>query len=258
MQFIYYLGQTKQIAIGDYIQNYSEIFTELGSQLSFTDYHDHQYHLSGSGHLEFENNKLKLKSGYLWLQSFNQEEPFYVETANAYIKYTGGESIISFDSYNEKSQIISLQGKWKFANKFEQFRSVLIPSGTFSFISQKYNDGTPRRPTIIGKSSYRKVTSLFSEVKPLTEQSIHNFKSLVKKPETKVRRINRLPASVMRKKQKEKEIKSAMSLIQDIARGGRQKTKKNMTKKKPTDSFLRYYQSRLTEMKKSKKRKKNN
>ena len=38
--FIHHLGKTKKIKVGDHIHNFSEIFTEMGSQVTFSDYYD--------------------------------------------------------------------------------------------------------------------------------------------------------------------------------------------------------------------------
>ena len=45
-------GKTKQLRAGDYLYDFSEVMTEEGAQVSFSDYYDHQFHLAGSGHIK--------------------------------------------------------------------------------------------------------------------------------------------------------------------------------------------------------------
>src|SRR6056300_417192 len=66
--FMFNDGKVKTLKKGDVIQDLSEIVTEEGAQVSFSDFYDHVYHLAGSGNVKFYNKALELKKGYLWLQ----------------------------------------------------------------------------------------------------------------------------------------------------------------------------------------------
>ena len=53
-------GKTKQLRAGDYLYDFSEVMTEEGAQVSFSDYYDHQFHLAGSGHIKMMNKIVEL------------------------------------------------------------------------------------------------------------------------------------------------------------------------------------------------------
>lgn len=278
--FVHHGGKTKKLKVGDHIHNFSEIFTEVGSQVSFSDYFDHQYHLAGSGHVKINGKKMELKNGYLWLQSFNREEAFTIETANAHVNYMYGESVVSFDSYKGKSQIMTISGRWNFSNKFEKWRTSTLQDGQFSFISKDYENGSPRQPTPIGQGSYKKVVGLFGNVKTLDQQASRDFQihaavpknDTYKKPTTPmVKTKSRSVASVVEGDQfpsRAATTDSSTDLIREIAAGGKATTEvtptyKPVKKWKPTkttatssekESFMNYYNYRLKQMKPKKKK----
>lgn len=259
--FIHHLGKTSKVKVGDHIHNFSEIFTEVGSQISFSDYYDHQYHLAGSGHLKLNGKTVELQGGYLWLQSFNREESFAIETANAHINYMYGESVVSFNTYDGKTQIMTISGGWDFSNKFEKYRSARLQEGQFSFISKDYENGSPRQPTPIGQGSFSKVTGLFGGVKRLNQQASRDFQvhANVKKTEStsfKVPMVKRGIASQIEGDQFPSRDEDGTALIRQIAAAGKS-TDSAPTYKTPSktekESFLRYYNSRVSTMKPKKK-----
>ena len=63
----------RRIRKGDKIYKYSEIITEEGAQISFSDHNDHKFHLAGSGHVRCFDKIMKLKRGYLWVQSYKKK-----------------------------------------------------------------------------------------------------------------------------------------------------------------------------------------
>ena len=278
--FIHHLGKTKKVKVGDHIHNFSEIFTEVGSQVTFSDYYDHQFHLSGSGHVKLNGKTMELKGGYLWLQSFNREESFAVETANAHVNYMYGESVISFDAYSGKSQLMTISGGWDFSNKFEKYRTTRLQDGQFSFISKDYENGSPRQPTPIGQGSYKKVVSLFGGVKTLDQQASRDFQinGVAAAPTSKktstppmIKTRARGIASHVEGDQFPAKTDSA-ALIREIAAGGKDydepkvattyKPKKKVStwtglSKSEKDSFMNYYNYRLNKMKPKKKVSKN-
>ena len=66
-------GHTKALSLGDAIEDFAEIYTEEGSQLTLSDHYDHIYYVSGSGHIKFLNKILELKNGYLRIQSYQKK-----------------------------------------------------------------------------------------------------------------------------------------------------------------------------------------
>lgn len=175
---------TKNVVVGKHIPAGADIFTEEGAQLVFNDYYNHQYILSGSGHVHVQPRSLKLKSGYLWVQTLGgqSEGEFIISTANSEINYNHGESIISFDPYSGKTQLLVLRGEYYFKNILYQKNYVSVRDGRFSFISNNVNDGLPRKPTPIGYGSFKKITGLFKDVKTLEEQEDQARKVAENKP----------------------------------------------------------------------------
>jgi len=168
-------GQTVKLHVGDVVNDFSEIMTEEGAQISFRDFHDHQYHLSGSGYIKLMNRTIELKRGYLWLQSFSHEKDYRIETANAGILYNDGESIVSFDSASGRSQVLVVSGKVTMENLMEPQLKQDVTSGNFSFVDQEYESGIPRPQTLIGFSSFKKVFALFDGVTPMNQNDVDFF-----------------------------------------------------------------------------------
>jgi len=165
--FVYSGGKTKSLVPGDTVDDFSEIIIEVGGQVSFADYYNHRFHLSGSGHVRLLKRMVDLKQGYLWIQSSDYGKSL-VQTANSKITYTRGELITSFESDTGKTQVLSVKGFVDFANLLQEDVVVTIPEGNFSFIDKNYAEGIPRNPTQIGFNSFKKLTALFPGVSPLT------------------------------------------------------------------------------------------
>ena len=154
-------GKTKILRPGDPIENLSDVFTEEGGKLEFADYFDNRYSLAGSGHIQLKDKTLLLKRGYLWMKSPQERPGFVIQTANALASYKKGEIIISFDEQERKTQLLTLQGRFRFGSIIEKIMSVDVEEGHFSFIKKDYNNEWPRTPVPIGEKSFKKVTALF-------------------------------------------------------------------------------------------------
>ncbi len=178
-------GKTKSLHSGDQIPAFSEVYTEVGAQITLSDYFDHKYHLAGSGHLQFLSKSVQLKDGYLWVQSFQDHQTFAVQTANSVASFKRGEGIISFDGASGKSQLLVKKGQWQFANAFSKEFSQTITEGQFSFITIDETEGFPRAGTPIGYKSFNKVVALFKNVDqsaPVGMQPERNIASVVESP----------------------------------------------------------------------------
>lgn len=163
--FYSHQGKTVQLKEGMHIANQGQIYTEIGSQISFNDYYDHIYQLSGSGHLVVHKNLIELKNGYFYVKSLSHDPvvgPFSVTTANAQVSYTTGEGIVSFDTYTGKTQMMTVKGKFHFSNILTTEAYTEVGEGKFSFIHNDQDHGAPRKPTPIGYSSFQKITGLFN------------------------------------------------------------------------------------------------
>jgi hypothetical protein len=157
-------GTTKVLKKGDHIYDLSDVITEEGSFISFVNYFDQQFHLAGSGHIKVMNQIVELKRGYMWLESLSDSEvQSSIQTPNAFTHFDKGQAIISYDQYSGKTQILSIKGDFTFGNIFQDHLKVSVPGGEFSFISKDYEEGSPRQPTPVGQSAFKKLTGLFSD-----------------------------------------------------------------------------------------------
>ena len=168
-------GETKFLRPGDHIENFSEILTEEGGRIEFSDYLDNSYSLAGSGHIEFRNKILILKRGYLWIKSKQNKREFVIQTANAFAAYKRGEAVISFDEQERKTQLLVVKGKLRFGSLAEEIMSVDIQEGYFSFIKKDFNNERPRIPTPVGVKSLQNVTSLFENFIPIPTNNRNNL-----------------------------------------------------------------------------------
>ncbi|MGI4992423.1 hypothetical protein ACRXCV_07330 [Halobacteriovorax sp. GFR7] len=165
--------QTKKLDAGSFIYDFDDIFTEVGAELVFRDYFDHEYHVSGSSYISMLNKIVELKSGYVWVKSIEEtDDKFQLQTVNATISYNSGEYIASYDPENGKTQILSITGTHTINNNVYEFMKEQVGPGRFSFVKEDYENGAPRVPTPISSSAYEAVTSLFPAVKPMNERTL--------------------------------------------------------------------------------------
>ncbi len=167
--FILIDSKTQTLKIGDLVEDMSEIITEDGAQITFNDYYNHIYHLAGGGHVQIMRRLIDLRSGHLWVQTKGDGGVSLIQTANAKVSYTIGEAIVSYDSGSGKTQVLSVRGQFDMCNQLLEDVTVAVSEGHFSFIQKDIDNGVPRNPTPIGVESYKKVTSLFVGVDPLSQ-----------------------------------------------------------------------------------------
>lgn len=159
-------GHTKVLKKGDLINDFAEILTEEGAMAHLSDYHNHHFHLAGGGHIKFLNKIVELKHGRMWIQSYGNKKKFMVQTANAQIFYTQGEGIVSYENYTDKTQVLAIKGEFRLENILNRLLHIDVGDGQFSFVHHDYNEGRPRRPTPIGKNSFKQIMSYFHGVHP--------------------------------------------------------------------------------------------
>lgn len=167
-------GETKILKAGDEVHEGSEIVSEEGAQVSYSDFYDHMFHLSGSGQIALTKDKEhQLRRGYIWVQSYNDNMPAVIKTANAFTTFRKVEMILSFDNASGRTQVLAVTGSFDFSNLLETHLSRKIEAGNFSFVDNEYEQGMPRTPTLIGFNSYKKITGLFDGVKPQDPQAMN-------------------------------------------------------------------------------------
>lgn len=167
-------GKTQILKAGDEVQEGSEIVSEEGAQVSYSDFYDHMFHLSGSGQIALTKDKEhELRRGYIWVQSYNDNMPAVIKTANAFATFRKVEMILSFDNASGRTQVLAVTGNFDFTNLLETHLSRKIDAGNFSFVDNEYEQGMPRTPTLIGFNSYKKITGLFDGVKPQDPQAMN-------------------------------------------------------------------------------------
>ena len=179
-------GKTSQLKIGQEIILGSEVLTTSSGTVSLTDYYDHQFHLSHSSHIKMIGDTVQLRAGQVWMQSFRKgssNSSFKLSSANGIAKYNYGEAIFSFDPTTAKSQLLVIQGRFKFSNINNEMDHTYVEDGLFSYIETEKNEGSPRTPTPVGFSSFKKITHLFNKVTPMASTD-HIIKRTAKIPRT--------------------------------------------------------------------------
>ena len=266
-------GKTKQLRAGDYLYDFSEVMTEEGAQVSFSDYYDHQFHLAGSGHIKMMNKIVELVRGYMWVQSYRPTKiPFSIQTANSTIKYYDGEAIVSFDGLGGKSQIMVLKGDFKMGNILHKVRhfDVVVADGEFSSIDNEFNGGNPRATTPVGYQSFQKVLSLFTGIKPLDDDN-DLYRSVKRMPAKKKKLLKLKRKKAIGRAERDSVLKNYIEGQVPMAAKGNEKVVSKKTNTENQIIFLRidksarergkkafknYYGVILNKIKKEKKNKK--
>ena len=166
-----------QLEVGD------ELTTTMGSQVTFSNYFNQTFHLAAGSEVALSGKRnLELKKGFLWSQS-KEHVSSLIMTPNSTISYEKGEGVTSFDPHGGRTQLLVINGEFKLSNLYEGHKTQSIKDGEFSFIDSEYESGFPRKPTLIGYKSYRKVTSLFTGVTPLgdSHNALEHKKELLRK-----------------------------------------------------------------------------
>ncbi|WP_127714441.1 hypothetical protein [Halobacteriovorax sp. HLS] len=171
--------KTTLLKAGDHVYDFQQIFTEVGSQVSFVNYQDQLFHLAGGGNIRSLKGIIELQNGYLWMESISGSSAGYqVQTPNARLEFSNGESIIDFDNSSGKTQLLVLNGTVEFGNLFQDHLTTEVSSGKFSFISKDYENGAPRNPTPVGKNTFAKVQGLFDK-KNVAKKPTKNVASIL-------------------------------------------------------------------------------
>jgi hypothetical protein len=248
-------GKTLPLKTGMHLSSQTEIFTEVGAQVSINDYYDHIYHLSGGGHMIVHRNLIELKEGYLWVKSLAYDElkgPLRVNTANAIAENATGEGIISYDSYSGKTQILTVKGNFIFRNSLNEFQNIGLTEGQFSFIQNDHENGSPRRPTPIGYASYQKVTSLFSDVEAIDKTAMQKQRTYPTTSPVKKAVTKRFPASKKPSKVDPfAKVLGEVSSNPETTKAGHTtiiKLRSPASIKKNSDNLLNYYQKKVKKL----------
>ena len=172
-------NETKQLAKGVFLPTNSKIIVAKGGQLSLQAESSEIYHLSESSSLEIWREQLVLLQGTLWVQSQNDDKERGIETVNSFIEFKKSEFVLSFDEVSKKSQIFVISGHASIANIFMREKKELLVSGEISFVQKDFQQGMPRRPSLIGQESLSAVFSKFRGIKPGDE----NFQNILNENE---------------------------------------------------------------------------
>ncbi len=153
----------------------SEIFSEENGYVEFQDYQNRFFKLAGGGQIQFFQNIVTLKNGFLWFKypglstaEGGRRASLFVQTANSIASSSpSSEGIFSFDSFTGQTQLLSLAGRFEFANILEQRKTVVVEAGEFSAIRAKENNGIPRIPSEIGPESFAKLAQFFKSIEKM-------------------------------------------------------------------------------------------
>lgn len=159
-------GRMDRLRVGQHLYDQSQITTAVGAEVSFNDFFDHIYHLAGQGQVHLSPQVIELHRGYFWVQSLGpHERGFEIRTANARLRYSKGQGVISFNPEDGRTQFLSVDGRFPFGNLVLKELDVTVGPGEFSFVDQNYHEGVPRHSTTIGKQTFETIVSLFPGLK---------------------------------------------------------------------------------------------
>lgn len=164
-------GKSKQLSFGARVQDLSEIMVDDAGTLSLLDSSGNIHHLAGGSYVKFFNRMLEVKNGEVWTVVKNHT-PALINTVNAVITVRDGQTVVSVDNSDLKTQALSLTGSATLASSIEPQLSIDIPAGHFSFIDNAYEGGLPRTATRVGLRSYQKMKMAFSKVKELDSKGL--------------------------------------------------------------------------------------
>lgn len=145
-------GHTKKIKPLDIIDEQSEVLVEEGTQVSFNDYYNATYYLTGGSHVKFLDRSLQLKKGKTWVKSMSKL-PLTMTTANGVAHFNQGQFIATFDLVHGRSQFLVVQGDVEVSNILDQELRYSVAQGHFTVIDPQIADGLPRSPTKVGMAS---------------------------------------------------------------------------------------------------------
>jgi hypothetical protein len=164
-------GHSKQLSYGGKISDMSVIMVEDGSQVSLKDEYGRVFHMAGGTQAKFFHQMLEVEKGYIWVSSTISDSIGTINSANSITKFTQGQFIYSFDSSQDKAQVLVLSGNVQFSNVVEPNIIVEVPAGHFSFVKQEYEKGLPRRATRVGLTSYKGMKKIFNNNELIKHQT---------------------------------------------------------------------------------------
>lgn len=195
-------GKTHSLKVNDHVDLQSEIMVDEGAAITFNDYYDATYHLTGGSHVKLYDKSLQLKKGKTWVQSQGSRHPLALTTANGHVDFWKGEFITTFDQSSSRSQVLVVNGDVEVSNILDKDLKYNVAAGSFTIVDPDVQNGTPRAPTKVGLNS---LNSALAEFKALPEKVTasspsRGIASVESAPEKKGEIIfiksHRLPASV--------------------------------------------------------------
>jgi len=162
-------GNAKNLKAGDLVLDMTSIVTEDSSQVSFTDYYGHIYHLASGGQVQIMRRLVDLKEGLLWIQTKGEGGVTLLQTANSKVVYGAAEGIVSFSQEKGKTQVLTIRGQFDLSNQLVEDVVVPVPEGHFSFLQKDVDNGIPRNATPVGFDSFKNLTKVFVGIDPLRE-----------------------------------------------------------------------------------------
>lgn len=162
-------GSSKRLVFGGRILDMAEVMVDDSSYVSVLDSSGNEHHLSGGTYAKFYNKLLEVKNGSVW--SVVQNAPSLLNTVNSVVKSSKGQFIVTVDSAEGKTQLLSLSGEARLSSALEPQLSTGVPAGHFSFIDRSYESGLPRAATRVGLRSYQQIKHVFAKVKALEKNN---------------------------------------------------------------------------------------
>lgn len=181
--------KTWPVKVGDHLDDFSDIMVEDQAQVSFVDFYEHDYTLSGGTQVHLLDKILELKQGRVWIQAKKNIQTILIQSPHATIEFMDGDAIVDYDRALSKTHLMTVTGMSKISNSIEEQLYQMVAPGQFSFVDPSFDNGYPRKPTPVGFHSYDKLVGSFTGVKALNSALAESFASNIKAKSTPARSV---------------------------------------------------------------------
>ncbi|MDH4468993.1 MAG: hypothetical protein QE271_13120 [Bacteriovoracaceae bacterium] len=162
-----FIAQTmaqRPLSVGVFLRPNSKLILTPGSQISLLGPREETIHFAGQTSIELTTYGVQLRYGSMWLSSHQEQQMLYIESPNGMIQFKRMEGIITYDTVLKKTQVFVISGNAMLANAYIPDKRENLVSGEISFVQRDFQQGLPRKPSLIGKESMHLLLSQFKGI----------------------------------------------------------------------------------------------
>jgi hypothetical protein len=164
VDFIAQTAAERPLSVGVFLRPNSKLILSPGSQISLLGPKQETIHFAGQSSVELLPYGVQLRYGSMWISSDQEAHNLYVESPNGMVQFKRMEGIITYDTVLKKTQIFVITGNAQIANAYIPDKRENLVSGEISFVQRDFQQGLPRKPSLIGKDSMYLLLSQFKGI----------------------------------------------------------------------------------------------